>query len=302
MNKHADVVVTFNRRNLLNENIRSLLEQSFDKHDIIIVDNASTDGTADMVNSYHDARIRYYNTGTNLGGAGGFAFGLRKALELGYSYAWIMDDDAIPHKDALLSLVNKQEALGDQFSFLASLVYWTDGKLFDMNIPSFPNNPRLNLDLDGVRRRKLMPIESCSFVGCFVNLKYAAKAGLPISEFFIYGDDLEYTTRLRRFAPAYLDLDSTITHKAPSNKGADVVSAGEDRIDRFFYQARNGMYIARKNKKIVRRLHVTLGRIKNILFRAKNHKAKRVWVTCKGTFAGFFFNPEIEYVKQAEIK
>ena len=57
MNKHADVVVTFNRRNLLNENIRSLLEQSFDKHDIIIVDNASTDGTADMVNSYHDARI-----------------------------------------------------------------------------------------------------------------------------------------------------------------------------------------------------------------------------------------------------
>lgn len=302
MNKYSEIVVTYNRKKMLQENIEALLNQSFEKHDIIIVDNASTDGTADMVSSYNDKRIRYYNTGTNLGGAGGFAFGLRKALKLGYDYAWIMDDDAIPDKDALLSLVNKQEVLDGQFSYLASLVYWTDGKLFDMNIPTFPNDPRLNLNLDGIRNNKLMPIESCSFVGCFVNLAYAAKAGLPISEFFIYGDDLEYTTRLRKLGPAYLDLDSAIIHKAPSNRGADVASAGEDRINRFFYQARNGMYIARKNKKVTRRLHVTLGRIKNVLLIAKDHKVRRVWVTVKGTLAGFFFNPMIEYVEQVKTE
>ena len=39
-----------------------------------------------------------YNTGKNLGGAGGFAFGLRKAIELGYLYAWIMDDELYPGK------------------------------------------------------------------------------------------------------------------------------------------------------------------------------------------------------------
>ena len=82
-------------------------------------------------------------------------------------------------------------------------------------------------------------------------MKYAEKVGLPISEFFIYGDDQEYTARLRKLAPAYLDFDSVIVHKAPSNKGADVVSADETRIERFFYQARNGMYIARKNGKVV---------------------------------------------------
>lgn len=91
------------------------------------------------------------------------------------------------------------------------------------------------------------------------------------------------------------DFDSVIVHKAPSNKGADVVSADETRIERFFYQARNGMYIARKNGKVGRRLRVIGGRIKNILRKAPDHKAKRVWVTCKGTISGFFFNPKIEY-------
>ena len=56
-----------------------------------------------------------------------------------------------------------------------------------------------------------------------------------------------------------------------------------------------GMYIARKNGKVGHRLRVVCGRIKNILCKALDHKAKRVWVTCKGTISGFFFNPEIEY-------
>lgn len=220
---------------------------------------------------------------------------MRKAIELGYLYAWIMDDDSIPEKEALQSLVDKGQALDSEFSYLASLVYWTDGKLFDMNVPDFQYNSRLGLDLDRIRKNKLLLIDTCSFVGCFINLKYAETAGLPISEFFIYGDDQEYTARLRKLAPAYLDFDSVIVHKAPSNKGADVASADEARIDRFFYQARNGMYIARKNGKVGRRLRVIGGRIKRILREASDHKAKRVWVTCKGTVSGLFFDPPIEY-------
>lgn len=74
-----------------------------------------------------------------------------------------------------------------------------------------------------------------------------------------------------------------------------MASADEARIDRFFYQARNGMYIARKNGKVGRRLRVIGGRIKRILREAPDHKAKRVWVTCKGTVSGLFFEPPIEY-------
>lgn len=298
MNQYAEVVVTYNRKKLLEENIGALLKQTFEAHDVLIIDNASSDGTGEMVAAIRDERVKYYNTGKNLGGAGGFAFGLKKALELGYRYAWMMDDDSIPERDALESLANKARAIDGEFSYLASLVYWTDGKLFDMNVPDFRFNSRLELGLDMIRRNKLMRIETCSFVGCFVNLEYAEKAGLPISEFFIYGDDQEYTARLKKLAPAYLDFDSVIVHKAPSNKGADVATADAARIDRFFYQARNGMYIARKNGRVGRRLRVIGGRIKKILREAPDHKARRVWVTCRGTVAGLFFNPQIEYARR----
>lgn len=89
MNKYAEVIVTYNRKKLLKENIEALLNQTFKDHDILIVDNNSNDGTKEMVAEIQDKRIKYYNTEKNLGGAGGFAFGLRKAIELGYLYAWM---------------------------------------------------------------------------------------------------------------------------------------------------------------------------------------------------------------------
>lgn len=93
MNKYAEVIVTYNRKKLLKENIEALLNQTFKDHDILIIDNNSNDGTKEMVAEIQDKRIKYYNTGKNLGGAGGFAFGLRKAIELGYLYmrgSWMM--------------------------------------------------------------------------------------------------------------------------------------------------------------------------------------------------------------------
>lgn len=123
MNKYAEVIVTYNRKKLLKENIEALLNQTFKDHDILIVDNNSNDGTKEMVAEIQDKRIKYYNTGKNLGGAGGFAFGLRKAIELGYLYAWIMDDDSIPEKEALQSLVDKGQALDGEFAQLGIPTY-----------------------------------------------------------------------------------------------------------------------------------------------------------------------------------
>ena len=262
MNRYVDIIVTYNRKKLLNENIKALIEQTFKEHDILIIDNASTDGTDEMVKSLslNNQRIKYYNTNKNLGGAGGFAFGLEVAIKNGYEFAWIMDDDSIPEKNALESLIKKGNDIDNKFSFLASLVYWTDNQLFNMNIPEYNYKKKMDIQFELIRDYKLVPIETCSFVGCFIKLQCAEKVGLPISEFFIYGDDVEYTSRLKKIAPAFLDLDSTIIHKAPSNKGADIVTAEKERIERFYYQSRNGMYIAKKNKAVFKRIKTVLKR------------------------------------------
>ena len=72
MNKIVALVVTYNRKQLLKENIEALLNQNNNEFDILIVDNASTDGTEELVKSFENNRIIYENTGANLGGAGGF--------------------------------------------------------------------------------------------------------------------------------------------------------------------------------------------------------------------------------------
>ena len=88
--KIAAVVVTFNRKEYLVKNIEALLAQVNAPMDILIIDNASTDGTEETIRHYMDAgQILYENTGENLGGAGGFNFGIRRAYEAGYDAIWI---------------------------------------------------------------------------------------------------------------------------------------------------------------------------------------------------------------------
>lgn len=295
MKKCAVVVVTYNRKALLRENIEALTSQSYSEHDIIVIDNASTDGTKEMVEGLKNPSIRYYNTGKNLGGAGGFSCGLRIAAETQYEYAWLMDDDSIPESEALKSLVQKAEKLENNFSFLASLVYWTDGNLFPMNFPRCDYKRISETSHAYVKNLKILPITGGSFVGCFINLQVVQEVGLPIADFFIYGDDLEYTHRLKKVKPCYLDLESSILHKAPTNKGADIASASADRIERFFYQSRNGMYVARKDHKILFRFLEIGRRALHIVGKAPDHKAKRLWMLIKGSICGLLYNPPIEY-------
>lgn len=292
------IVVTYNRIELLRENIKALLDQKY-QCDIIVVDNGSSDGTDIFMKSLHNDKIMYFNTGKNLGGAGGFSYGVELAESRGYKYFWIMDDDSIPDKDALSSLIEKANYLKDDFSFLSSVVYWTDGKLFPMNIPEIIFKTKMQARIDLISEYKVIPVNACSFVGCFVNIKISRNIGLPIAEFFIYGDDEEYTKRLRKVKPAYLDLDSRITHKAPSNKGADISTASVDRIERFYYQSRNGMYIARKTgfKAVLKRVKIILVRAIKIMRGTCEKKLSRLWVLLKGSFSGMFFNPTIKYTQ-----
>lgn len=76
--------------------------------DVLIVDNASTDGTEDNLISsglLNNEKIHYIKLDENTGGAGGFHYGLKYACKKGWRWFWIMDDDAEPHHDALEKLV-----------------------------------------------------------------------------------------------------------------------------------------------------------------------------------------------------
>lgn len=299
MKKIVAVVVTYNRKKLLKENLNALLNQSYKEFDILLIDNASTDGTKEYVKEeLENEKITYINTGANLGGAGGFNFGIREAIERGYDYAWLMDDDTIPTETALESLANKTELLKGDFSFLSSLCKWTDGNIATMNKQIITYE--YIFEYEKIYNNLLL-VERASFVSFYVNLSVAKKVGLPYKEFFIYGDDWEYCLRLNNEKKGYLDLDSVVIHKMTSNVAADIYNVGKDRIKRNYFNYRNLTFTYRKRSKreLFKFLLECLYQFVQVPFKAKNHRLKRMWTIMKGNIVGLVFNPKIEY---AEVK
>ena len=119
----AGVIVTYNRKKLLLESIEAMLHQTkSDCLDIIVVDNNSSDGTVVALDKYiRSNEIIYRNTGANLGGAGGFQYGIRYAVESGYDYIWLMDDDCIPSENALEELLRADMELNNTDKVIKSL-------------------------------------------------------------------------------------------------------------------------------------------------------------------------------------
>src|SRR4051794_13444369 len=98
------VVVTYNRKVLLGRCLEALERQTRPPEAVLVVDNASTDRTAELVAAQSDAR--YVRLSRNGGGAEGFHHGVRIALaEEAPDWLWLMDDDCIAAPDALERLL-----------------------------------------------------------------------------------------------------------------------------------------------------------------------------------------------------
>lgn len=287
------VVVTYNRKDLLQECIKSLLAQTYHNLGVLVIDNASTDGTEDLVKSFNDPRITYQNTGANLGGAGGFQFGIRKGAALSPDYLWLMDDDSIPTPTALENLIDEAKRVGE-FGFLSSKVLWKDHSLCNMNIPKVSLNHKLR-DFDGAPKKIIMG----TFVSFFVPVTVVKKVGLPIKEFFIWADDFEYSRRISREYPAYFVPNSIIIHKCKSNNGSNIVTDSPDRFKRYQYAYRNEVYVYRREG-FPGWTHLflkTIMHITRVLLKAPNNKHNRLHIIWESTKEGLSFNPQIEYLK-----
>jgi rhamnopyranosyl-N-acetylglucosaminyl-diphospho-decaprenol beta-1,3/1,4-galactofuranosyltransferase len=231
------VVVTFNRRALLEECLEALAGQSAPLGEVVVVDNASTDGTAEMVRARFP-QVRLEALAENVGGAGGFHHGLELAHALGYEWLWLMDDDTIPSPTALEALLAGAERAPERPALLASQVRWTDGRLHPMNLP----HPRWRSPkaLVAGADRGLVLIRSNTFVSLLVARESVDRWGLPQAAYFIWIEDTEYTLRVLRRAPGYLVPESVVVHKT-----ASPYTAVEDTSGRFYYHVRNSVLVLR---------------------------------------------------------
>ena len=295
MDNIAAVVVTYNRKELLVENIECLLAQKPSVPSILIIDNHSTDGTKEFIDDYiSSGKVQYFDTGSNLGGAGGFSFGIKYAAEHGYGYIWVMDDDCMPRDDALAAFIAADQTLQGNYGFLSSKVLWKDGSICTMNL----QRETVTRNLSGFDDN-LQNVAMASFVSLFLPTRIVKEMGLPIKEFFIWTDDWEFTRRISRKYSCYAVADSIVVHKSKSNIGANIVTESAERLERFDYLYRNDVYLYRREGirgfcyEVVR----LGGHCVRVLLKSKDNKSKRIGKIIKGTIKGFSFRPEIEYIR-----
>jgi len=205
MNKVIAIIVTFKRKQLLEKVISAIVLQDTKPDELLVIDNNSNDGTAELVSSFatnSSLTITYYNTGANLGGAGGFKYGMQKASERSPDYIWLMDDDLVPEKDCLENLLSS----AGQNKICQPLRMNLDGScaeysptVYDLKSP-FILRPKKETALDRFKETASedIPLHGIPFEGPLIPGKLISEIGFPDDRFFIFYDDLDYSIRARK--------------------------------------------------------------------------------------------------------
>lgn len=230
------VVVTYERPALLAQCLEALLAQTIAPDRIVVVDNASRDGTVAMVRERFPA-VDLLEMPDNLGPAIGFDEGLRAALAGGATHAWMMDDDTIATPDALERLTAALATVPDA-ALLSSVVEWSDGSLHPMNLPGLVRDDVAALT-DGVAAG-LLPIRTATFVSLLVSRPAIERFGGPPRHFFLWSDDMQFTATITRDMAGYLVPDSVVEHRTRIAHTA-VTEGGA----RFYYHVRNTLFMLR---------------------------------------------------------
>lgn len=297
MKKVAVIVVTYNRLNLLKEEIESLRKQTYKDFNIIVVNNGSTDGTLRWLDEQSDI---YSITQENLGGAGGFYTGMKYAAENGFDYVWIMDDDVECNANALEELMIISDKIPN-IGFLCSRVFAPDKETL-MNVPMIDDN-KINGGYERWLERiddKLVRVKAATFVSILIPTNHIYELGLPIKDYFIWGDDIEYTHRLSRKYASYLVCDSIVIHKRSMAQSLNFMTEKDPkRVKNYFYSLRNNLLNQKKYGK-TKDVCIAIFYQLSVLLRSFAHlDIIRVNVVLKAFFSALFFKEKIDYPQKS---
>jgi len=237
------IVVTYNKKDYVLNLLQSLKQIAYKNYDIVVVDNASNDGTVPALKEKFP-EVHVIESPENTGGSGGFNLGLEYAFkQTEYKYYWLLDNDVLVSKDSLKNLVDVLES-DDSIAVAGSQMCQLDnpevtneiGAYVDLHYGGLVLNRHLTRRSNN--KRGIYDVDYVAAASLVVRADVAKKAGLW-EDFFIHFDDVDWCLRIRKMGCRVVAVaDSVIWH----------LSAAEKPITwQYFYDVRNMLYLLRKH-------------------------------------------------------
>ena len=205
-------LTTFNDAAVIDQALDAIQRQSRPPDGIVLVDNASIDGTLDRIFPDDVTVIR---NSTNAGVAQAVGLGFARAMEENFDWVWVLDPDSIPEPDALANLLAFFETLSpterEKVCFLGC-------RLANAVVGGADHHPH-RLTPSGVERLVVDPEAGHCQCDCFVwsgslyRMSAAQKIGLPSADYFIDLAELEYGYRARRLGFSSYIVFNAVLHQ-----------------------------------------------------------------------------------------
>lgn len=223
------VIVTYNRVEILKQNLGYVLGQNLIPDNVIIVDNGSNDGTIEFLQNLKFDNVICIYLQNNIGFGGGLAEGMNKAiLNFDPDYLWLLDDDSFPEKELLSYLLCQSQKIGIE------AVFGLSGYIHSKGIPKRPNK----------ETNEFKEVDFVLVDNALISKAVLKKAGVVSGEFFMMCEDYEFCLRARENGfPIYLLFPSESLVKR-MHLGSQ--SSSRSLIWRGYYHSRNHILILKK--------------------------------------------------------
>ena len=182
----AVVLVTYNRIDCLRTALLKYEEQTILPKYIIVIDNASTDGTYDYLEEWKKINCGFHkiviHNEKNIGGSGGFYTGLKESLKYEFDYAFLADDDAYARNDTFEKLFKDDALVNDELTAAICTSVINHSKL-DISHRCRVKKGLCSIGLQWVPeneyKKNHFELDIVTFVGAAIKKSTIEKVGLP---------------------------------------------------------------------------------------------------------------------------
>jgi dTDP-4-dehydrorhamnose reductase len=301
------VVYSYNRKELAAQCLAALRAQHVRAERIVFVDNGSTDGTREHLAAagfLDDPSIDFVRLEQNTGAAGGLEAGITHAYRRGGAFAWVMDDDVICDPEALAEMKRAFDGFDDpaRVGFLVSQLVSPDGRL--NNVPQVDDRvpaPDRCAEWGELLSQGLVRVRISTLTSILLPRATIARFGAPCRDYFLWGEDTDYTLRITDWRPGWLVGRSRAVHLRGVGGFLDIFNEREPaRISNFYYLYRNTTYLRRAFWP-AHGLVLFLGKAALHFVRAllgREHRLRRARAILAGTLAGLVFKPRYKPIDE----